>query len=219
MDPFLRKTVDFIIHFERFLFDEIASRDVLISLACGGIAGVAAKTAVAPAERVKMSFQVSSEKFTYMRALARGNDMVKCGGITSLWKGHSTTIIRVLPFSAISFAVHDYCQQKFKDNIGKDKLPFELKFLAGSIAGAVATLSTYPLDVLRIRLALSPTLSWREAMSKGGMFQGLSPTMLGIIPYAGTTWMSRETLQEAFPVVFKRKQTIYENFVMNAIAG
>lgn len=67
--------------------------------------------------------------------------------------------------------------------------------------GAVGTLLTYPLDVLRVRLALMPSSSWSSAIGQGGLYQGLAPTMLGIIPYSGTSWMVKQSLQELFPKV------------------
>lgn len=42
------------------------------TLMCGALAGIAAKTVIAPIERVKMSFQVTSERFTLRGALNRG---------------------------------------------------------------------------------------------------------------------------------------------------
>jgi hypothetical protein len=218
MSVIYEKLTQSLVNFEKILIGEV-SRDVVISLICGGVAGVAAKTAVAPAERVKMSFQISADKFTLYNALIRSYQMVKQGGVISLWKGHSTSIIRVLPFSAITYAVHDYCESKFKNRLQRDKLPFAYKFSAGSIAGAVGTLCTYPMDVLRVRLAMSSSSSWRVAISQGGLFQGLCPTMMGIIPYSGTAWMVKQTFQENFPAVFHRSPSIYEALFMNAVAG
>jgi hypothetical protein len=68
---------------------------------CGSIAGMVAKTAIAPAERVKMSFQITSDKFTYLSAYRRAVAMVQADGITGLWKGGSTTLLRVAPFAGM----------------------------------------------------------------------------------------------------------------------
>ena len=155
------------------------------SILCGSIAGVVAKTAIAPAERVKMSFQISLDKFTLRSAFQRGKEMALKDGILSLWKGHSTTVLRVAPFSGISYAAHDMAEQKFKKYLKTDNLPFMYKFLAGSIGGATGTFYTYPLDVLRVRLALTPGSTWLTTVRQGGLFQGLTPTIMGIIPYSG----------------------------------
>lgn len=205
---------------EHYLVHEFgASRDVVESVICGSIAGVVAKTAIAPAERVKMSFQVTNNKFTLYDALQRGRHMVKHDGVLSLWRGHSTTVLRVAPYSGIAYAAHDYAEIQLKQQLKSDTLPFIHKFLAGSIGGITGTLLTYPLDVLRVRLALTPGSNWVSTIRQGGLFQGLVPTMLGIIPYSGTSWMVKQTLQEAFPTVVHRQPTLLERLAMNALAG
>ena len=115
---------------------------------------------VAPAERVKLTFQVSKEPFSLLGALQRGKDIIKEGSILHLWRGHLTTVIRVGPFAGLSYAGHDYAEKMFKDTLHTQSLPFIYKFFAGSIGGAFATIVTYPLDVLRIRLALVPDTTW-----------------------------------------------------------
>lgn len=188
MDPFHRG-FEKIIQIEAYIQDELAARDVVSSIVCGGIAGIVAKTAVAPAERVKMSFQISKDRFSFMAALARAKLTVKDSGVFSLWRGHSTTVIRVAPFAGISYATHDYTENSFKNYLKSDKLPIAFKFIAGSVGGFVGTLTTYPLDVLRVRLALIPGITWFAAIKQGGLFQGLSPTLLGIVPYSGKCFL------------------------------
>lgn len=156
--------------FENFISLELASRDVVSSMICGAIAGIAAKTTVAPAERVKMSYQTTKDIFTLHNALNRGKDIVKANGVTALWKGHSTTIVRVAPYAGLCYATHDYTEAHFKVLTKSDKLPLSYKFLAGSISGAVGTLLTYPLDVLRVRLALLPNSTWASAIKQGGVY-------------------------------------------------
>ncbi len=143
------------------------------------ILGVVAKTAIAPAERVKLTFQISNEKFSYLSAFKRGRDIVQQGNVLSLWRGHSTTILRVAPFAGLSYAGHDYAAHLFMEHLQTQQLPILHQFLAGSIGGVVATVCTYPLDVLRIRLALIPGMTWYKAIRQPGLFHGLSPTVLG----------------------------------------
>mmetsp|Transcript_24760 Transcript_24760/g.41266 ORF Transcript_24760/g.41266 Transcript_24760/m.41266 type:complete len:316 (-) Transcript_24760:814-1761(-) len=195
------------------------TRDVYEGILCGAIAGIAAKTVIAPAERIKMSFQVTSQPFTFRNALAKGNAVIKTQGILSLWRGHSTTILRVAPYSGFSFAIHDFSEDMFKAMLQTDILPSGYKFLAGSIGGVGGTILTYPLDVLRVRLALGGT--WKASIRQGGMFQGMGPTLLGIVPYSGTAWWSKQTMLENFQRVStnNRQPTTLESVIINAIAG
>lgn len=195
------------------------SCDVALSMSCGAIAGAVAKTAVAPLERIKMSFQISSNAFSISRAFRYGVEIVKNGGFISLWKGHSATLIRVAPLAGISFAAHDYSEAKMKKMLKKDRLPMTYKFLAGAVAGTTGTLITYPLDVMRVRLALTPGSDWFRVLRQGGLFQGLTPTILGIVPYSGTAWMIKQTLLERYMSNKDRTPFLIESLIINAIAG
>lgn len=193
------------------------NRDVYESLLCGATAGIVAKTVIAPAERIKMSFQVSHDKFTLGNALRKGQNVVQTKGVLALWRGHSTTVLRVAPYSGFSFAFHDASENMFKKMLDTDVLPASYTFMAGAIGGVGGTVLTYPLDVLRVRLAIGR--SWAESIKQGGMYQGLGPTLLGIVPYAGTAWLSKQSMLEYFPTVMHRPPTVVEHVVINAIAG
>lgn len=199
-----------------------ASLQLSSTLVCGALAGVAAKTVIAPMERIKMSFQVSSERFTLKAALLRGKTTIEKEGFFSLWKGHSTTVLRVAPYAALSYTFHDLAEVFFQRITNEERLPPAFKFAAGSIGGLVGTLFTYPLDVLRVRIALGG--SWKSSVAQGGLFQGLMPTLLGIGPYAGTAWLVKQTLLEFYHVrwptsKYPQGPSIPESLGINAIAG
>ncbi len=192
---------------------------------CGAIAGMIAKTCIAPLERIKMTFQVSRDNFNYSAAIQRGYDIIHRGGVFSLWKGHSTTLLRVAPYAGLSYTFHDYTEHLFKkklrlkqgNNSKNTTLPPLYKFLSGAAAGFGGTILTYPLDVMRVRLALGS--SWKDAIRQKGFFQGLSPTLLGIVPYSGIAWLAKQTLLEEFQITTLRKPTLLESLAINALAG
>eukprot|EP01041_Mallomonas_annulata_P011051 gene11051-23107_t len=202
-----------------YIQHELAQHPVSSRVICGAIAGVIAKTAIAPAEKVKMSFQTSTQKFSFLQAFNKGKEMFLKDGILSLWKGHSTTIVRVAPFAGLNFLFHDYAELAMKKSLKKEQLPFVYKFLAGSFGGACATILTYPLDVLRVRLALIKNSTWSSTFKQGGLYQGLFPTLLGIVPYSGTIWCVKQTLHEYYPTVSGHNLTNFESFFLNGFAG
>ena len=82
------------------------------SLATGGVAGVLAKTLVAPLERTKILFHASDQPFR-LRAMP---DLLlqiwRAEGPAALWKGHAATVIRVFPLAAIKFASFDFLKTR-----------------------------------------------------------------------------------------------------------
>jgi hypothetical protein len=85
------------------------------------------------------------------------------------------------------------------------------RVIAGSLAGAVSVAVTYPLDLMRARLAVmreSPggarryrglahafAEMWREHGWRG-FYRGMAPTLLGILPYAGISFATFGTLKQ-----------------------
>jgi hypothetical protein len=58
------------------------------------------------------------------------------------------------------------------------------------------------------------------AIQQGGLYQGLLPTLMGIIPYSGTAWCVKQTLlEELFPSTSPHKPTVAQSLGINAAAG
>lgn len=87
------------------------------------------------------------------------------------------------------------------------------KFVSGAAAGAASTVCTYPLDLLRARMAVEDgQISFRNLVSKvlgeggvGALFRGVGPTLTGIVPYSGTAWLVKETVGENLPLLTGRQ--------------
>ena len=56
----------------------------LLSFISGGVAGVVAKSVVAPVERVKLIFQTDHRTFTYSKGFSLFKEIVKEEGVLSL---------------------------------------------------------------------------------------------------------------------------------------
>lgn len=148
-------------------------------LVCGGIAGVCAKTAIAPLERLKMSFQLTTDTFTVKNGFQRLMEMCRNEGVGSLWRGHSANVLRVAPYAGLHYAIHDATEEYLRGTAINVNI---VQMVSGALAGGGATLLTYPMDVLRVRVAFSGAslgTAWKNAVSHGGLYQGFLPTMLG----------------------------------------
>jgi len=84
-------------------------------------------------------------------------------------------------------------------------------FLTASAAGATATLCTYPLDVLRTRLAACPqhvahSQVFRKLLLMEGVaaaFSGIRPALIGVVPYTGISFSAFEALKAYLCRVWK----------------
>ncbi|XVE76545.1 hypothetical protein DITRI_Ditri12bG0182200 [Diplodiscus trichospermus] len=143
-------------------------RDAAI-FAAGAIAGASAKTVTAPLDRIKLLMQThglragqeSAKKASgFIEAIVL---IGKDEGIKGYWKGNLPQVIRVVPYSAVQLFAYETYKKLFK---GKDgELSVIGRLAAGACAGMTSTFITYPLDVLRLRLAVEPgyrTMSERE---------------------------------------------------------
>jgi solute carrier family 25, member 42 len=190
----------------------LAGTDVQLSkwqlLLSGAISGSLAKTVIAPMDRVKILFQTNpSRRFTYHAAMTLAGDIFRETGFLSFWRGHTATVVRIVPYSAINFFMYEHAFDRIRSS-SLDQLPSTcLRFLAGAIAGSVAVCATYPLETLRARLAVdlrkeAATRGYVDAVKSifrtdGGLslYAGLRPTLIGIVPYAGTSFAVYETLR------------------------
>lgn len=183
----------------------------------GGVAGAFSKTVIAPGDRVKIIFQVDSKRpFSLREAFRLGVRTVREYGVTGLWIGNGATMIRVVPYAAITYLSFDYYKSLFNyvlRCIGFDLGPeshtsVAVRFLCGALAGATSTTCTYPLDLMRARFAANSSdkktrfpsyrVAFHLATKKDGaksLYSGLFPTVVGIMPYAGLSFACFETIK------------------------
>ncbi|KAL1281107.1 hypothetical protein QQF64_015707 [Cirrhinus molitorella] len=207
-------------------------RSVLNSLLSGAFAGAVAKTAVAPLDRTKIIFQVSSNRFSAKEAYRLIYRTYLKDGFFSLWRGNSATMVRVIPYAAIQFCAHEQYKRILGQYYGFQgkALPPVPRLLAGSLAGTTAAMLTYPLDMVRARMAVTPKemysnilhvfvrISREEGLKT--IYRGFTPTILGVVPYAGLSFFTYETLKKLHAENTGRSQPYsYERLAFGACAG
>ncbi|CAL8333918.1 unnamed protein product [Arctogadus glacialis] len=172
-------------------------------LVAGGGAGVVSRTGTAPLDRLKVMMQVHGCRANNMCIMSGLTQMVREGGVRSLWRGNGVNIIKIAPETALKFMAYE----QIKRMIGSDNATLTIvdRFVAGSMAGVIAQSSIYPMEMLKTRLALRRTgqfsgivdCAWqifrREGL--GAFYRGYVPNVLGIIPYAGIDLAVYETLK------------------------
>lgn len=129
---------------------------VVRSGTAGGLAACAAKTVVAPLDRVKILFQANNPQFqkytgTWSGAFRAIGDIYSANGTRGLFRGHSATLLRIFPYGGIKFLAYEQVRAVVIPS-RQQETPVR-RFAAGSLAGVVSVFCTYPLEVIRVRLA------------------------------------------------------------------
>lgn len=126
-------------------------------------------------------------------------------GFVALYRGNSATMVRIVPYAAIQFTAHERWRRVLAVDEGGQSTSGR-RFIAGSLAGVTSQTLTYPLDMMRARMAVSAEPTSLRAVFLGicrtegprTLLRGYVATVLGIIPYAGTSFFTYETLKRRY---------------------
>lgn len=134
----------------------------LPSVAAGGFSAAATKTITAPLSRMTILLQVSSNSASTNNSLRSSfENVIRAEGLRSLWKGNLVSVIHKVPYGSVNYYAYECTKvgvlRKYW-NSEKDPGVF-VRFGSGLVGGACASAITYPLDIVRTRLATA---------SKGG---------------------------------------------------
>lgn len=195
----------------------------LIDSGAGAIAGGISRTVTSPLDVIKIRFQVQLEPTTSWALLQRNGsqpskytgmlqatkDILKEEGLPGFWRGNVPALLMVMPYTAIQFTVLHQLKtfasgsSKAADHI---HLSPYLSYISGALAGCAATVGSYPFDLLRTILAsqgepkVYPTMRSAfvdivRARGFRGLYAGLSPTLIEIVPYAGLQFGTYDTFK------------------------
>ncbi|XP_020503779.1 graves disease carrier protein [Labrus bergylta] len=185
-----------------------AKRDYywLRTILAGGVAACCAKTTIAPLDRVKILLQAQNPHYKHFGVFSILRAVPQKEGYLGLYKGNGAMMIRIFPYGAIQFMAFDNYKKLLSTHIGISGHIHRL--MAGSMAGMTAVICTYPLDMIRSRLAFQVTGYHRYTgiinafhtiyLKEGGVlgfYRGLTPTLIGMAPYAGFSFFTFGTLK------------------------
>ncbi|KAM6203876.1 solute carrier family 25 member 16 isoform 5-T6 [Sarcoramphus papa] len=204
----------------------------LRSFIAGGVAGCCAKTTTAPLDRVKILLQAHNHHYKHLGVFSTLCAVPKKEGYLGLYKGNGAMMIRIFPYGAIQFMAFDQYKKVIKKQLGISGHVHRL--MAGSMAdgffifyfprnkitknggivgklgdrGITAVICTYPLDMVRVRLAFQVKgehkymgiihafkMIYTKEGGFSGFYRGLMPTVVGMAPYAGFSFFTFGTLK------------------------
>lgn len=209
-------------------------------LVAGGVAGGFAKTVVAPLERVKILFQTRRTEFKAIGLFGSIKKIAQTEGIMGFYRGNGASVARIVPYAALHYMTYEqYRRWIILGFPNIDRGPI-LDLVAGSFSGGTAVLFTYPLDLVRTKLAYQVVDSSKkgiqgvvnEQVYKGirdcfaktykesglrGLYRGVGPSLYGIFPYAGLKFYFYEEMKRHVPE--KHKNHIMVKLVCGSVAG
>ncbi|KAL8498987.1 hypothetical protein ACS0TY_022084 [Phlomoides rotata] len=212
-------------------------------LIAGGAAGGFAKTVVAPLERTKILLQTRTQGFHSLGVYQSLKKLLKHEGVAGFYKGNGASVLRIVPYAALHFMTYERYRLWILDNYSALGTGPVVDLLAGSAAGGTAVLCTYPLDLVRTKLAyqivdtrgalqngrgqfnVNPAYSgiknvFERVYREGGvraLYRGIGPTLIGILPYAGLKFYVYEELKRHVPE--EHQKSIAMRLSCGALAG
>ncbi|CAH0730825.1 unnamed protein product, partial [Brenthis ino] len=179
---------------------------VVTSLVAGAAAGAIAKTVIAPLDRTKINFQTSHIPYSWKAAVGFLSHSARTEGWAALWRGNSATMARIVPYAAIQFTAHEQWKRLLGVDTPQTAQESPLRLLAaGSLAGATSQSATYPLDLARARMAVADYRSLRAVFRRvarheglHSLYRGYPATVLGVIPYAGVSFFTYDSLRNLY---------------------
>ena len=155
-------------------------------------------------------------------------------GLRALWKGNGVTVLHRLPYSSNTFDAYenimDFLEGEGAFDRGRRANPdaadedddvrgkgrpgqrgfgwdVTRRLVAGGSAGMIACAMTYPLDLVRTRLAAQTTVKHYDGLAHAlyviardegvrGLYRGLSPTLVGVAPNLAINFAAYETFRK-----------------------
>lgn len=195
---------------------------------------------------MKILFQASNPQFakytgSWFGLVSACRDIHRHEGARGLFKGHSATLLRIFPYAAIKFLAYEQIRAVIIPSRDKET-PFR-RLMSGSLAGVTSVFFTYPLELIRVRLAFETKKSARSSLAGtfrqiynerssrpsahsnltaaqgtagsvtataenvssavtkvvpqyglANFYRGFTPTLLGMLPYAGMSFLTHDTV-------------------------
>jgi solute carrier family 25 carnitine/acylcarnitine transporter 20/29 len=174
----------------------------------GGISAIPATMIMAPSERLKCLLQIYPDKYTSLLDCAK--KVYAEGGVQSVFRGTSATLLRDIPGSIAWFGTYELVKKGLIQVQGKesgDLSPLAI-LCAGGVAGMACWSISIPADVLKSRYQTAPAGTYsgildvyRHLMKEEGpkaLFKGMRPAMVRAFPANAACFFGMEVSKKAF---------------------
>uniref|UniRef100_A0A5F7ZMF6 Solute carrier family 25 member 43 n=1 Tax=Macaca mulatta TaxID=9544 RepID=A0A5F7ZMF6_MACMU len=175
-------------------------------LLCAGLAGALSLSLTAPLELATVLAQVGVVRGHARGPWATGHRVWRAEGPRALWKGNAVACLRLFPCSVVQLAAYRKFVVMFTDDLGH--ISQWSSIMAGSLAGMVSTIVTYPTDLIKTRLIVQNMLepSYRGLLhafstiyqQEGflALYRGVSLTVVGALPFSAGSLLVHMNLEK-----------------------
>ncbi|KAJ1390015.1 Mitochondrial carrier protein [Sesbania bispinosa] len=156
-------------------------------------------------------------------------------GFRAFWKGNMVTIAHRLPYSAVNF----YAYERYKNILhsmmgenrrGNSSANLFVHFVGGGLSGMTAASATYPLDLVRTRLAAQRSTIYYRGISHAftticreegflGLYKGLGATLLGVGPSIAISFSVYESLRSFWQSQRPNDSTAVVSLACGSLSG
>jgi solute carrier family 25 (mitochondrial phosphate transporter), member 23/24/25/41 len=198
-----------------------------IKFLAGSIAGCSACAACYPLDLVRTRLTTEFEGREHYRGMVDAfRKIYRTEGWKGFYSGLVPTLLVAVPNMAISYTVYGtlkeyvlddelfYNVRKVDAESGEPKLGFVLTLLCGAASGILSTLVTFPFDTVRRRMQIqnlhippgerltAVQQAQHVFMKEGwvGLYRGLTPELMKVVPMVGTMFLVYEVTREALDV-------------------
>ncbi|XP_060175475.1 mitochondrial adenine nucleotide transporter ADNT1-like isoform X2 [Lycium barbarum] len=162
--------------------------------------------------------------------------IVRKEGFRAFWKGNLVTIAHRLPYSSISFYAFESYKNVWQlilgvesqgENISADLC---IRLVGGGFAGITVASLTYPLDLVRTRLAAQTnviyyrgiwhalqTISREEGIV--GLYKGMGATLLGVGPNLAISFSVYDTVRSYWQSHRPDDSTVLVSLACGSLSG
>ncbi|KAL0726498.1 hypothetical protein Bca4012_022591 [Brassica carinata] len=177
------------------------------SLLAGACAGVSQTLLTYPLELVKTRLTI--QRGVYKGIYDAFVKIIREEGPTELYRGLAPSLIGVVPYAATNYFAYDSLRKAYRSFSKQEKIGNIETLLIGSLAGALSSTATFPLEVARKHMqvgAVSGRVVYKNMLDalvsilehEGilGWYKGLGPSCLKLVPAAGISFMCYEACKK-----------------------
>ncbi|GIL90133.1 hypothetical protein Vretifemale_17806 [Volvox reticuliferus] len=170
----------------------------------GSVSGFAQVFLWSPVELLKLRAQLQTAtpgSPGYRNPAALAAQVLRQDGVAGLYRGFTLTVIRDVPSYAMYFWLYHDIAGALSPGVHPEAAPPTTQVVAGGLAGVIAWLPIYPLDVLKTRVqavtaSASQGKTWmhfaREMYQEAGaraFFRGVAPTLVRAFLMDGASFL------------------------------